>query len=131
MDTKDFNDFALNKSLLKALSEQGYQKPTDIQRAAIPVLLTGNDLFASAQTGTGKTAAFSLPILQILGERRVKRPEDKAIRALVLTPTRELALQIDEARLGSDQGPPQTSRHTGGHPRTASGPARPRASPPQ
>jgi ATP-dependent RNA helicase RhlE len=97
MKTKSFDDFAISKSLLKALSEQGYQKPTDIQRAAIPVLLTGNDLFASAQTGTGKTAAFSLPILQILGERHVKRPKDKAIRALVLTPTRELALQIDES----------------------------------
>jgi len=97
MDTKNFNDFALNTSLLKALSEQGYQKPTNIQRAAIPVLLAGKDLFASAQTGTGKTAAFSLPILQILGERCVRRPKDKAIRALILTPTRELALQIDES----------------------------------
>ena len=71
MNTKNFNDFAISKSLLKALSEQGYQKPTDIQQAAIPVLLTGNDLFASAQTGTGKTAAFSLPILQVLGDRCV------------------------------------------------------------
>ncbi len=97
MDKKNFNDFALSKSLLKALSEQGYQKPTDIQQAAIPVLLTGDDLFASAQTGTGKTAAFSLPILQVLGERRVRRPKDRAIRALILTPTRELALQIDES----------------------------------
>jgi len=97
MNTKNFNDFAISKSLLKALSEQGYRKPTDIQQAAIPVLLTGNDLFASAQTGTGKTAAFSLPILQVLGERCVKRPKDRAIRALILTPTRELALQIDES----------------------------------
>jgi len=97
MHTNDFNDFAISKSLLKALSEQGYQKPTDIQRAAIPVLLAGKDLFASAQTGTGKTAAFSLPILHVLGERHVKRPKDRAIRALVLTPTRELALQIDES----------------------------------
>jgi len=97
MDTKNFNDFALNKSLLKALSEQGYQQPTEIQRAAIPVLLTGKDLFASAQTGTGKTAAFALPILQILGQRRVSRPKDKAVRALIVTPTRELALQIDES----------------------------------
>jgi ATP-dependent RNA helicase RhlE len=96
MDTKNFNDFALNKSLLRALSEQGYQKPTEIQQAAIGVLLTGKDLFASAQTGTGKTAAFSLPILQILDERRGKRPngQNKAIRALILTPTRELALAI-------------------------------------
>ena len=95
MDTRDFNDFALNNSLLKALSEQGYQQPTEAQQAAIPVLLEGKDLFASAQTGTGKTAAFSLPILQILGERCANRPKDRAIRALILTPTRELALQID------------------------------------
>lgn len=97
MNTRDFCDFALSKSLLKALSEQGYQKPTEIQQAAIPVLLTGKDLFASAQTGTGKTAAFALPILQMLDGRRVDRPKDKAIRALILTPTRELALQIDES----------------------------------
>ncbi len=97
MDIKNFDDFALSKSLLMALSEQGYQKPTEIQQAAIPVLLQGNDLFASAQTGTGKTAAFALPILQVLDQRRVERPKDKAIRALVLTPTRELALQIDES----------------------------------
>ena len=97
MDTTNFNDFALSKSLLKALSEQGYQKPTEIQQAAIPVLLKGSDLFASAQTGTGKTAAFALPMLQLLDERRTKRPKDRAIRALILTPTRELALQIDES----------------------------------
>lgn len=97
MNTNNFNDFALSKSILKALSEQGYQKPTEIQRAAIPVLLTGNDLFASAQTGTGKTAAFALPMLQILSERCGKGPKDRAIRALILTPTRELALQIDES----------------------------------
>ena len=97
MDTRDFNDFALNNSLLKALSEQGYQKPTEIQQAAIPVLLEGKDLFASAQTGTGKTAAFSLPMLQILGERCANRGKDRAIRALILTPTRELALQIDQS----------------------------------
>lgn len=97
MDTKRFNDFALSKSLLKALSEQGYHTPTDIQKAAIPVLLAGQDVFASAQTGTGKTAAFSLPILEALGQRCAKRPKDRAIRALVLTPTRELALQIDES----------------------------------
>ena len=97
MDTTNFNDFALSKSLLKALSEQGYQKPTEIQQAAIPILLKGSDLFASAQTGTGKTAAFALPMLQLLDERRTKRPKDRAIRALILTPTRELALQIDES----------------------------------
>jgi len=99
MNTNDFTGLALTKSLLKALSEQGYQKPTDIQQAAIPVLLAGKDLFASAQTGTGKTAAFALPILQILNQRPAKQHKDqnKSIRALILTPTRELALQIDES----------------------------------
>ena len=98
MNTPQFDGFALGKPILKALSEQGYQTPTEIQRAAIPVLLAGKDLFASAQTGTGKTAAFSLPILQLLNDRHAARPGGKrAIRALILTPTRELALQIDES----------------------------------
>jgi ATP-dependent RNA helicase RhlE len=120
MDTKNFNDFALNKSLLKALSEQGYRKPTEIQRAAIPVLLTGKDLFASAQTGTGKTAAFALPILQVLDERRLNRPKDKAIRALIVTPTRELALQIDESfRAYGSHLPLRTAVVLGGVPASA------------
>ena len=98
MNTHRFKGFALGEPILKALSEQGYQTPTDIQKAAIPVLLEGKDLFASAQTGTGKTAAFSLPMLQLLTERRAARSEGKrTIRALILTPTRELALQIDES----------------------------------
>lgn len=98
MNTPQFDGFALGKPILKALSEQGYQTPTEIQIAAIPVLLEGRDLFASAQTGTGKTAAFSLPLLQLLNDRHAARPGGKrAIRALILTPTRELALQIDES----------------------------------
>ncbi len=88
-----FKDLHLDESLLRALSEEGYKTPTPIQEAAIPVALAGEDLLATAQTGTGKTAAFSVPILQNLEAPRGKGP--RRIRALVLAPTRELALQID------------------------------------
>ncbi len=87
-----FQNLSLNKSLLRALAEEGYEKPTPIQEAAIPAALAGEDLLATAQTGTGKTAAFSLPILQRLAARLPKGA--RPIRALVLAPTRELALQI-------------------------------------
>ncbi|GAA4804800.1 DEAD/DEAH box helicase [Olivibacter ginsenosidimutans] len=80
--------------LLKALDEEGYQHPTPIQQQAIPIVLSGKDLLGCAQTGTGKTAAFSLPILQHLAEQKV---EKRAIKALILTPTRELAIQIHES----------------------------------
>jgi ATP-dependent RNA helicase RhlE len=88
-----FKDLHLDESLLRAVSEEGYETPTPIQEAAIPMALAGEDLLATAQTGTGKTAAFSLPILQNLEVPKGKglRP----IRALVLAPTRELALQIE------------------------------------
>ncbi|TCV97112.1 ATP-dependent RNA helicase RhlE [Luteibacter rhizovicinus] len=90
-----FESLGLAPALLRALSEAGYETPTPIQAAAIPVVLAGQDIMAAAQTGTGKTAAFALPLLQKLagddrGEGR--RP----IRALVLTPTRELAAQVQE-----------------------------------
>ena len=88
-----FQDLSLDESLLRALAGEGYEKPTPIQEAAIPVALTGEDLLATAQTGTGKTAAFALPILQRLGSRPPRGATP--IRALVLAPTRELALQID------------------------------------
>jgi ATP-dependent RNA helicase RhlE len=98
MNKSQFEGFALSKPILKALVQQGYETPTDIQKAAIPVLLEGKDLFASAQTGTGKTAAFSLPMLQRLSVARSDGSRDpKGIRALILTPTRELALQIDQS----------------------------------
>jgi len=98
MNKSQFEGFALSKPILKALSQQGYETPTDIQKAAIPILLEGNDLFASAQTGTGKTAAFSLPMLQRLSASSPNGSrEKKGIRALILTPTRELALQIDQS----------------------------------
>jgi ATP-dependent RNA helicase RhlE len=95
MHTDQFAHLALQEPILRALSEEGYRKPTDIQEAAIPEALAGRDVLATAQTGTGKTAAFALPILQILDER--KQRGTRSIRALVLTPTRELALQIEES----------------------------------
>ncbi len=87
-----FQDLNLIKPLLAAIKAQGYTEPSPIQRQAIPPLLEHRDLIGCAQTGTGKTAAFALPILQILA---AEKPSDK-IRALILTPTRELALQIYE-----------------------------------
>ena len=88
-----FKNFSLNQSILRAVSEEGYQEPTLIQQAAIPEVLAGNDLLATAQTGTGKTAAFALPMLHMLYERENRSA--RHIRALILTPTRELALQIE------------------------------------
>jgi ATP-dependent RNA helicase RhlE len=93
MSTTKFTDLSLIAPLQFALKEAGYETPTPIQLAAIPPLLEGKDLLGIAQTGTGKTAAFSLPILQNLS-RYQTRPEPKSARTLILTPTRELAIQI-------------------------------------
>ncbi|MDZ4681828.1 MAG: DEAD/DEAH box helicase [Saprospiraceae bacterium] len=91
-----FTSLGLIEPLLKALHTEGYTTPTPIQTKGIPLVLSGRDLLACAQTGTGKTAAFSLPILQLLHES--KEPvQPGQIRALILTPTRELAIQIDES----------------------------------
>ncbi len=87
-----FKELGLSDNLLKAIAEKGYTKPSTIQEKAIPLVLKGKDLLASAQTGTGKTAGFTLPILQLLAETR--HPKYRPIRALILTPTRELAAQI-------------------------------------
>jgi ATP-dependent RNA helicase RhlE len=95
MQNEGFKHFRLNKQILRALVEQGYQQPTDIQQAAIPEVIIGKDVMATAQTGTGKTAAFSLPMLHLFNERRQRR--DKHVRGLILTPTRELAQQIDQS----------------------------------
>ncbi len=95
MQTDHFEQLTLNQPIRRALSEEGYQRPTEIQQAAIPLLFKGKDLLATAQTGTGKTAAFALPMLQRLHERRSRNYQ--GIRALILAPTRELALQIDES----------------------------------
>ena len=88
-----FNELKLEKNILKALKEAGYSEPTPIQQQAIPPVLEGRDLMGCAQTGTGKTCAFSVPIIQRLAKSEGKKG---TIRALILTPTRELALQIYE-----------------------------------
>ena len=95
----NFSELSLTRPLLRAVEEQGYTQPSPIQAKAIPPVLEGRDLLGCAQTGTGKTAAFALPMLQLLAARRPARSQ---VRALVLTPTRELALQIGEsfAQLG-------------------------------
>ncbi len=95
MERTTFNDLGLIEPILKALQEEGYTHPTPIQEQAIPHLTKGRDLLGCAQTGTGKTAAFAIPILQ---ELHAKGPQSKrAIRTLILTPTRELAIQIGES----------------------------------
>jgi len=89
-----FESLGLNQQLLKAVKEKGYTTPSPIQEKAIPVILNGKDVLASAQTGTGKTAGFTLPTLHII--TATKNPKFRPIRALILTPTRELAAQIQE-----------------------------------
>lgn len=92
-----FNDLGLCKELLTALNDVGYTEPTPIQQEAIPVVLKGRDVLACAQTGTGKTASFTLPILQKLHEKQLNKENKKRpVRALILSPTRELAAQIGE-----------------------------------
>ena len=93
LETYLFSDFALRPQLLQAVNELGYVDPTPIQKRAIPVVLEGKDLLAAAQTGTGKTAAFALPIL----ERLTRGPALPRSRALILVPTRELATQVSDS----------------------------------
>jgi len=88
-----FKNLNLINPIVRAVTEAGYSKPTEIQYSAIPHVLAGNDVIACAETGTGKTAAFAMPILQLLKKHT---PEHKEIRTLILTPTRELAIQIEE-----------------------------------
>ena len=97
-----FEDLGLRPELLAALGALGYEEPTPIQQEAIPPLVAGRDLLGQAATGTGKTAAFALPVLQQLTAHRRDRPPV----ALVLVPTRELAVQVSEAlhRYGKDLG---------------------------
>ena len=92
-----FNKINLIKPLQKALIEEGYKTPTPIQEKAIPIILSKKDLLGCAQTGTGKTAAFALPILHILSTEKYSGPKKRVIRALIITPTRELAIQIGES----------------------------------
>ena len=92
-----FQRLGLALPLLKAVAEQGYITPTPIQEHAIPLILEGQDVLAGAQTGTGKTASFTLPLLQRLTEAETKPQKPRKIRALILTPTRELAAQVYES----------------------------------
>ena len=89
-----FNELGLSAELLRAVEEQGYETPTPIQREAIPHILEGHDILAGAQTGTGKTAGFTLPMLQLLKDHE---SGPRHPRALILTPTRELAAQVNES----------------------------------
>ncbi len=90
-----FEQLGLIEPILKALKTEGYTSPTPIQQQAIPVALQGKDILGCAQTGTGKTAAFAIPMLQLLSKDKSKGY--RYTRGLILTPTRELAMQIDES----------------------------------
>ena len=94
-----FNDLGLSEPLLKAVRDQGYDTPSPIQAQAIPAVISGRDVMAAAQTGTGKTAGFTLPLLERLskGGREQSRVQSNNVRALVLTPTRELAAQVSDS----------------------------------
>jgi ATP-dependent RNA helicase RhlE len=96
-----FSDLNISDTILRALHDEGYRTPTPIQQQAIPIVLEGKDLLGVAQTGTGKTAAFAIPIIQTLSEHPLNRQRGHAkhrpIRSLILTPTRELAIQIDDS----------------------------------
>ncbi|OAI09504.1 ATP-dependent RNA helicase RhlE [Methylomonas methanica] len=100
-----FSNLGLSEALIKAIADSGYTTPTPIQSKAIPAVLTGRDLLAAAQTGTGKTAGFTLPILHRLAQTDHGR--NRPVRALILTPTRELAAQVAEsvAKYGAHQQP--------------------------
>jgi len=91
-----FKSLHIIEPLLQSLSQEGYTDPTPIQTQAIPIVLKGTDLIGCAQTGTGKTAAFAIPILQLLHESKIDHKQNH-IRSLIVTPTRELAIQIDES----------------------------------
>ncbi|MBR4285131.1 MAG: DEAD/DEAH box helicase, partial [Methanocorpusculum sp.] len=89
-ETKTFAEFAISEDVLQAISDMGFEEPTPIQVMAIPQILEGNDVTGQAQTGTGKTAAFGIPIIEKLN------PENKNVQAIVLSPTRELTIQTAE-----------------------------------
>jgi len=91
-----FKDLHLNRPILRAVAEAGYDSPTLVQEKTIPFVLAKKDVIVSAQTGTGKTAAFALPILQMLFDKQDASKKGKKIRALIISPTRELAIQIAE-----------------------------------
>jgi len=90
-----FSTLGLRPESLRAIADQGYTDPTPVQAQAIPAILSGRDLLASAQTGTGKTAAFVLPMIEMLHATRERGPIK--LRGLVVVPTRELALQVEQS----------------------------------
>jgi len=92
-----FTELGLSEALLKAVSDKGYTTPSPIQAQAIPAVISGRDVMAAAQTGTGKTAGFTLPLLQQLSSNEGNKVSSNNVRALILTPTRELAAQISES----------------------------------
>jgi ATP-dependent RNA helicase RhlE len=92
-----FEELNLIEPIMQALKTEGYTSPTPIQAQSIPLILQKRDLLGCAQTGTGKTAAFAIPILQLLHKEKLADPGNKSIKALILTPTRELAIQIDDS----------------------------------
>jgi len=95
--SQTFESLGLIAELVRAVSEEGYTQPTPVQSESIPYILSGRDVLAGAQTGTGKTAGFTLPMLQLLCARSPQGGGRRAVRALVLTPTRELAAQVEES----------------------------------
>src|SRR5258708_7351805 len=99
MSATSFDELGLSPEILRAVTEAGYPTPTPIQAQAIPVVLAGRDVMGGAQTGTGKTAGFALPILQRLQRQANTSPSPARhpVRALILAPTRELAIQVEEA----------------------------------
>src|SRR6056297_1196510 len=92
-----FEELNISEPILRALKEENYATPTPIQEQAIPLILQGKDVTGSAQTGTGKTAAFAIPILQLLEPVQKAKKQFRRIKTLVITPTRELAIQIGES----------------------------------
>ena len=92
-----FTELGLSESILRAIAEHGYTTPTPIQAKSIPAVLKGGDLLAAAQTGTGKTAGFTLPILQRLLSNTKPTSGKRQLKVLILTPTRELAAQVQES----------------------------------
>ncbi|MEM1124273.1 MAG: DEAD/DEAH box helicase, partial [Bacteroidota bacterium] len=100
-----FQDYRISPAIKKSIAKLGFKRPTDIQFKAIPNILKGEDLLAIAQTGTGKTAAFAIPVLSILHDRKQGIKRVDGIKCLVMVPTRELAIQINEVLL-------ELGRHT-------------------
>ncbi len=96
--TNEFSQLGLDPEMVETITQLGYEEPTPVQESVIPLMLAGQDLVAQSKTGTGKTAAFALPMIQILDQER------KRIQGLVVAPTRELAMQVSNAIFEYGQG---------------------------